>query len=314
MFFDYAKIYVLVMDVFIVIRSSKERTISACYQSIIDQGISSESIALIEEVPFSKAVMSTFKLGLKSGAKWTLGLDADVIYRTNMLREQITFADQLSDNYFMIQGMVLDKVNLIKRNTGGHLFRTSLLPIALKNFSFVLDFDRPEGTLNEKMKSLGFPYYNWDKLLAIHDYEQYYIDLFRKGYAQAIKHEGQSKQLAKLWAQFSIKDQDYLFIYLGYLAGLNIREKLGIQELRTIGKDILSTMGIQEKCPINSPIDVEEIIRDFTLHPTLYQHQNEIINACSVSANNLGNLPPYLFSRILQKLGVRPEHISGIYK
>lgn len=301
------------LDCLIIIRASSERTTSISKILIEKQGINENQIISISEVPFSKAVVRTFKEGINGNYKWTLGLDADILYRKDHLIRQVRFADTLPDNYFMVQGMVLDKIQMIKRSGGGHLYRTSLIPKALENFEHISDLDRPEATLNHKMKSLGFPYYNWDKLLSLHDYEQYHVDLFRKGYAQAIKHYSTSIKLSKLWAQLMAKDDDYLMIYLGFIAGANYKKKMGIEELNALASSTLQSLGIKEKEALTSTLDIEKIIDGFLLNPQLYKYQQNIISATDTLNSRRKNLPNFQISRVLRQLGIRPEKFAGIF-
>jgi len=301
------------LNCLVIIRSANERTVSICKKLIVEQGIPENQILIIKEVPFSNAVLKTFEQGIAGNFKWTLGLDADLLYRKNCLLKQIEFADTLSENHFMVQGMILDKIQMIKRSGGGHLYRTSLIPKALEYFEHISDLDRPEATLNHRMKSLGYPYYNWDKLLSLHDYEQYHTDLFRKGYAQAIKHYSTSIKLTKLWAQLMAKDNDYLMIYLGFIAGANHKKKMGIEELNALAKSTLQSLRIKEKEALTSTLDVEKIINGFLLNPQLYKHQQNIISATDTIKSMRKDLPNFYVSRVLRQLGIRPEKFAGIF-
>ena len=117
-------------DVFVVVRANGERTTRVSLK-LVSYQVPKDNILVINETPFSKAVKTTFQKGIEANQKWTLALDADVLLKTGAIKELINRAESLPQNFFMIQGRVLDKFFCFGRNGGPHLFRTDLLKIAI---------------------------------------------------------------------------------------------------------------------------------------------------------------------------------------
>ena len=107
----------------VVIRSSNERTEAVC-KYFAELQVPADSVFIIRERPFRKAVSENFKIGLSEGRKWTLALDADVLLRENAVTEMIDKAESLGDELFIYQGFVLDKLFRNTREGGPHLYQT----------------------------------------------------------------------------------------------------------------------------------------------------------------------------------------------
>lgn len=210
----------MALRIFVVIRASKEATESLCTE-IIERVVPCESRAVISESPFSKAVKKTFELGIESGSKWTLAVDADVLLTDSAIVELIELAESLPASFFRIEGMVLDRFFGFPRKGGAHLYRTEYLRKALQLTDQVADTLRPESRVVKEMVKLGYHSYQGDQVYGIHDYFQYYRDVFRKTFVYAQKHKHLIPYFNQYWAEMQAENPEFEIALLGLQAGLN---------------------------------------------------------------------------------------------
>lgn len=208
-------------DVFIVIRSSGERTETLC-EFLIQKQVPKNQIIVIKERPFLKAVEKTFQLGISNNKKWTLAIDADILIRDNCINEMVESAEKQADALFVYQGFVKDKIFGTNRAGGPHLYRTKYLIHALDFLTNNDKIFRPESEIYEIMAKEGFLIYGDNKIYGLHDYEQYYKDLFRKALFHSKKHFTKNFlfQFLNTWKQNIHSDQDYKVIFMGWCYGI----------------------------------------------------------------------------------------------
>ena len=70
------------------IRSAGERTFEAC-RELVRKQVPANSVEVVDECPFEKALKRTYEIGILRGAKWTMTLDADVLLRKGQLRSSL---------------------------------------------------------------------------------------------------------------------------------------------------------------------------------------------------------------------------------
>lgn len=179
-----------------------------------------ENVRVIEERPFSAAVQRGFELGAASSLKWTFCIDADVLILEHGILEQLQLAETLPDHIFCVQGLVLGKFLPIKRPAGNHLYRNALVNQAIPLIPKDGQALRPESVTTQAMKDLGHLTYQTNVVLGLHDYEQYYADIYRKCFLHVNKHEEDlMPRVESYWRQHQARDQDYAVALLGALAG-----------------------------------------------------------------------------------------------
>lgn len=206
-------------DVTVIIRTVGERTLDLCCH-LVAQQVSEDHIFVISETPFSQAVKRTFEIGLEHNLPWTLAIDADILLRADAITELVRIAEQSSATTFEVQGQILDKLFGGPRPGGPHLFRTTLLSQALALIPADDSSGRPESYTIQQMAQRGNPWIQHHTILGLHDYEQYYHDLYRKAFVHAQKHRGLVlKQLEVLWQRLSQTDPDYQVASWGCRAG-----------------------------------------------------------------------------------------------
>ena len=279
-------------DVTAIVRSAGERTEQAC-RYLLSQQIPEDNIVTIKEVPFSKAVAKTFKVGLERGLPWTLCIDADVLVKQGAVSELLSEAEQLEENSLGLQGLILCKFFGGLRGAGNRLYRTSLLPQALDCIPKE-ETIRPETDTIRNMEAKGFSWKLVETAVGLHDYEQYYKDIYRKCFIQAHKHNYLMKKLFEpLWTRYANEDADYQVALWGLRTGqiFDGEVQINTQQFPEQINQLLAMKGWQEKrdqlsSEELSELDVKQIIDNFT------PSQEYIENFKPSLDRLLGKIPP----------------------
>lgn len=234
----------------IVVRSVGERTEKACRQLILDQGISESDIFTICEAPFSRAMRKSFETGLGSGKKWTLCVDADLLLRPGSIQHLIQFADQQPENVCEVQGYILDKFFGGARIGGVHLYRTSLLELALARIPAEGVNIRPEYHTLKRMEADGFPHVIRRYIVGLHDFEQYHRDVFRKCLVQAHKHFTHTEMFVSIWRELALQDEDFRVALAGFARGVEHYGDVRIDVRMELFRGYLESLNLAEKTPL----------------------------------------------------------------
>ena len=217
----------LLADTTAVVRTVGERTTDACVH-LLRQVLPEGHVHVINEVPFSRAVRRCFEIGIEQGRKWTLVVDADVLVRAAFVAEALMFADRQQANTFVVQGLVHDKLFNLLRPAGNHLYRTKHLPLALSLIPEEGSTLRPEATTIDRMVERGFLFFQKDFVVGLHDYGQHYVDIAKKCFVQAHKHD---RFVGHVWPQWQARagqDPDFRAAIIGAEAGRQHRETVYI--------------------------------------------------------------------------------------
>jgi hypothetical protein len=102
---------------------------------------------------------------------------------------------------------------------GPHVYRTSLLRKAVALCSPIRRRLRPEGWVMDLMVTAGHGWVQGDLLVGVHDFEQYYRDLFRKGIQHAKKHAEHVPFLKAAWRRLMAADPDFRIVSWGVRVG-----------------------------------------------------------------------------------------------
>jgi hypothetical protein len=218
----------MVENVTIVIRNVGERTLESCYKIVSGQ-VNSSNIFVINETPFSMAVLKTFQIGVESKKDWTLAIDADLLLTENAIEEMVSKANSISGELYVYQGMILDYLFGSYRFGGPHLYKTSVLPEALKIVTNNLSEIRPESFTYGELSKKGFIAYCDNTVYALHDYDQYPKDYYRKGFFHGKKAlNDQLLNLLRFWRQNTSKNLNYQLALSGLFDGLVNEDELEV--------------------------------------------------------------------------------------
>ena len=186
-------------DLTIIIRTVGERTTAACVNLIKSQGYDGSLIHQVNISPFQAALKECFRIGVRCDRKWTLCIDADILSQRESIKSLIKVAEQTSDHVLEIQPLLCDRFFGGLRTAGVHLYRTSLLERALDLVPEAHENLRPENTVLQRMRKIGYPYVVTDNVFGLHDFEQSYRDIYRKCKLHGSKHTKFSSMLMSYW-------------------------------------------------------------------------------------------------------------------
>ena len=236
---------------------------------------------VVFERPFSAAVRRGFELGAASGLKWTFCIDADVLITEQGIRQQLQIAETLPDHIFCVQGLVLGKFLPIKRPAGNHLYRNALVAQAIPLIPKDGHALRPESVTTQAMKDRGYLTYQTNVVLGLHDYEQYYHDIYRKCFLHVNKHEEDlMPRVESYWRQHQAHDQDYAVALLGALAGKVYEGTVYIdkQFQEEEARKMLAIKHINEKEALSlaayTPQKIAEIVATFQPNEWIQMYKN----------------------------------------
>jgi len=307
------------MDLLVIIRSVNERTESICIEKILDQGILPENVVIVKESPFANTLKKSFEIGVERNKKWTLCIDADVLLKSQSIVSIIEYADKQDNKTFEVQGYVLDKFIDGPRMAGNHLYRTEFLPIALEIWPIVKDEIRPEGSLLKLMASNGFPYVIYNEILGLHDFGQYYSDIYRKSFIQSRKHLHFTNLFVDTWKSDS-KDKDYQVALRGFADGIANTDEVLVDKKNQVISNGFEQLFIEDKSVLEeSEItlgDVDSIIEKWT-PSEIYKKYGKLLETeffykeVSTKKSRFKFLKPINFiGYVLRKLGERIQQLS----
>ena len=245
-------------DIAVIIRSAGERTRDLCHKLLCDQ-VLRENIVVISEQPFTRALQRSFELGIEMARRWTLCVDADMLLRKTGVQTLLNWAEAAHANVFQAQGNLFDKILGGPRWVSPRLYRTSLLTKALGCIPGDGASLRPETSVRDQMNSLGYSSLHYNSTIGLHDFEQYYRDIYRKSFVHAHKHAAHMEHLESLWERWAHRDPDYAVALWGLRKG---RLSYGMVRLdvRCFPKDLsplLQVQGWEEKKALEIPRDAD---------------------------------------------------------
>lgn len=230
-----------------IIRAADERTVELCNKLIEEQGFKDE-IFFTRETPFSAALRKSYKIGIEKGKPWTFCVDADVLLRGNSIRTLLRFAMEQEENVFEVQGLVHDKFFPWPRQAGNHLYRTSLLKKGIELIPEEGRDIRPESYVLRAMKEKGYPYKTFSFIVGLHDFEQYFFDIYRKSFVHSHKHLKYTESMIPHWKKrLNHGDKDYEVALAAFTDGILNSQQVYIDKKQSLYRDKFDELNRDEK-------------------------------------------------------------------
>ncbi|HKR07041.1 MAG TPA: hypothetical protein VJY62_20555 [Bacteroidia bacterium] len=263
----------MIESICIVVRSAGERTTEGCV-SLLKKIFPAKNIHLLQVVPFSKAVKEALEIGIKEKKEWLLCIDADVLVSEQGVHQLLERANEADFNVFRILGLVHDKFFSVYRAAGNHLYRIEFAQKAISMIPGEGTSLRPETEMNNRMSEEGYPWMRFDTIVGLHDYEQYYADIYRKCFLHAHKHQYLLADLENYWSKMVSSDPDFQVALWGAASGKDFTEKVFVDKrfLEKEAQNILSVKQFKEKEPLNEKTDLAEYVQNKL---DLYAKQND---------------------------------------
>ena len=226
----------------IIVRCCGERTERRCIQLAEKQG----TVYAVKGSPFGETLRKSYKLAMKFNQKWVPMIDGDVLLFDDCLRKAIAELNALPESIFCLDGKTKDKIMIKKRRAGIHIYRTELLKLALPYINN--NNIKPETYVRKKMITKGYPTHQSKIVFGLHDYEQYYTDLWRKTVCQTQKLKSMIGNRPEKWKKLAKTDLDYYIIYYAHLYGRKLKPKIIVDSrVNYSAKKMLEKLGINEK-------------------------------------------------------------------
>lgn len=251
----------------VTVRSTGERTETACVRSLLDEGVKRSQIHIIKEAPFKKALETCFEVGLKAQTKWLLTFDADMVLIPGILSGFFDAAEDMPEENLQIQGQVLDKFFASVRRGGPRIYRVKYLNEVCEISKSLPDTIRPETNIISNMGERGYPARYISTAISIHDFDQYYADIYRKSYAHSIKHLKKLPQILSQTTYINETDADYKVFLKGIFDSLlsNVEISIDKRILKEETKEALNQIDVEERTDIPEVIDVNEKIQQYSV-------------------------------------------------
>ncbi|HAA12632.1 MAG TPA: hypothetical protein DCE41_13445 [Cytophagales bacterium] len=294
----------MIEDVTVIIRGAYERTEAVCRQ-LMEQQAPAGHIHLIHEVPFSAAVRKAFEIGVAEKRPFTCCVDADVLSAPNALQDLREYMKSRKPETLMVQGLILDKLFGVIRQGGFHFYRTNHLEKAMGYLPEEGSTLRPETTLVNSMGKVGYPWVQANLISGIHDYEQFYGDLYRKCFVQSRKHPHLAPMLKTFWREYQAVDKDLQMALWGLQAGSVSDEQVFINrtQFQDEAQELLALKGWVEKGEL--PADFFSLEQ---IAAMIAEHKPEgILEKLSQSFSYRDNIDVYRY-------GAKKKKQSAVYR
>ena len=281
----------------VIIRTTGERTFRIC-QAIILEKVSHDRLYTVNEYPFEAALRRCYQIGIESNADWMITLDADVLLREGAIQGLLSEAAAMPSNHFQIEGRVFDKLTHRVRWAGYRCYRTGFLPSALEKLPKNKTVIRPESTTIEWMATHGYPSCKSNYVYGIHDFEQAYVDIYRKARIHAVKHKLWLCEMMLHWHNMGSKDTDFKIAIQGAADGLCDSDSVTIDArlYSQQAQSVLSKLKLNEKSPLE-PTSLSEGYVETTIE---YANKSRDI----LWLAHYGNSPRERFRSRLRRLGI----------
>jgi hypothetical protein len=205
---------------------------------------------------------------------WTLCNDADVLLRPGSIEKMLSIAETHDQAILEFQGLIIDKFFGGPRAGGPHLYRTNLLIKAMEYFEAAREKIRPETVLLNIMKSKGYPWLSLPEVFGLHDFFQFYKDIYRKCFVFAHKNQALRDLFLSVWSMQVSQDRDYQVAFMGFAAGNCYNQKVIIDSTQDIFKLSFEDLPFDEKNELDKNLltlsDIETIISTW-VEPWIYQ-------------------------------------------
>lgn len=246
----------------IVIRSSDERTRNVC-RNLIEQQASPDAITIIQLTPFKAALEECFRIGIQSKKKWLITADADMLFLPDTIKILVEQAEKMPENYIQLQGKIKDKITDNIRKGGPRIYRVSLLHKLLKLSLSIEDNIRPESFMINSFGERGYPSRYISYMTCLHDYEQYYKDLYRKAFVHAYKHPEFLPEIIRNAVKLQNEDLDYKVILKAIWDSLTEESQVAIDTrlYSERSRTALNEIKVEEKKDLAETYGAAELVK-----------------------------------------------------
>ncbi len=235
-------------DVLAIIRSAGERTEEVC-RALVAEQVPEKNIITITDKPFSATLKKSFEAAIDFNLPWTVCFDADVLISRDAMAHVTKEAGAFGEKTFGASFSMVDRFYGGRKSALPHLYRTSLLKKAMSYFEASRTALRPETEIKSAMEAAGHPMRYSRGMCGLHDFEQFYVDIFRKTATRAQKSKKDVPGLLA-FAEKNSREGDFRVATWGLKFGMCLSEKdvlLHRDQWQNIFECLLAENGMTEK-------------------------------------------------------------------
>lgn len=250
------------MNYIVVIRTAGERTYNVCKSIISSQVPNDTQIYTVQEIPFEKTLRECYKIGISSNKKWMITIDSDVLLRGNIIPELIDIANSLHESFFQFEGYVFDRFFSKYKCAGIRVYRVEYLSKAINFIPENGKELRPETYIVNRMVDLGFKTKKEKIVCGIHDFEQYYSDIYRKVYVHTRKHYRYifSVIVLNLLSKHDLSDEKKVILRAAVDSIISNRNMSINKNLFNKTDEVLSSLSLTDQNQLLTDSDAQELV------------------------------------------------------
>jgi len=192
----------------LIITHNNERTLNSTI-------LNSEKLGFIvhpvNDGPHYKTVIKAYTLASTFTGEWFVLMGGDQYLLDNAMDDILNAIKDVDDKVFCLSGTGYDYLNISTRMMAPVIYRVGYMKEALRFCKQLNDkVLRPESFVVAKMKKKGYISVKKSLVVANHDFDQYYIDIYNKGKSQAARGRITDNVLSKIQKSNEIDHKIFL--------------------------------------------------------------------------------------------------------
>jgi len=236
-----------ISEVAVILRHCGERTTDFA-SDVLEQVFETQNVYRVTGVPFSDCLRNAYQQGRQAALPLTLCVDADVIIDPAGIKSLIQVALNDESTVFEWNSLCFDRFFGIERPVGVRLYRTDKLSALEQVIPEEGTSLRPETDAITAVIYQGWRQRRTAIFVGVHDFQQYYHDVYRKCYLQAHKHQGYLDFPSRMWQALAHSQPDFA------VASLALGDGQLAERSPTISKAFLPAETIEERLkPLRLP-------------------------------------------------------------
>lgn len=215
-----------IKEITVIIRSAGEKTEKSCFDIVLSELVSDEQIYILRELSFVDAQIKSINIGASTESEFVLFLDADVRLRRNAI--SIMLENAVKTDVLMYNFAILDR-QLFAPTYGCHLYTQKFLNFAQEYAESSKGMQRPETYIcNAVAKKYKKYIFQIPKIVGLHGYDQYLIDVYRTIFVRAVKFPKRRDYIfERIYSNYlsNVTSPNNVILLMGFLDGLRYSKK-----------------------------------------------------------------------------------------
>lgn len=236
-------------------RHAGERT-QAVGLALAAEQMSFTAVRSVRAGPFPSTLRAALEVAAEVGADWTVMIDGDVLLLPSAIPRLVRLASDHPPSTASVAACCLDRFTGTVRVVGVRCYRTSVIEqaLGLEGWESAL---RPETELLTMLGQVGHETYLSALLVGIHDFEQYYRDLYRTAVVHGVKSRRKAEPFVRKWSGREA-DPETTIMLSGVEAGLRRSGvELDAVPLHEEAKAVLAAAGLAEREELGDSIRLD---------------------------------------------------------